>query len=105
MYVSEVKHLFLCSSVDDHNAWMHALSLQGVFQGSVSDGDSGARGEALQLSDMSKARHVQQRRHTGDVRTALCQYGEFKTRYVHCATYAFWHIFRPETFYLPITIA
>lgn len=59
MYVPEVKHLFLCFSVDDHDAWMHTLSLQGVFQGSVSDGDSGARGETLQLSNMSKARHVQ----------------------------------------------
>ena len=52
---------------DDHNARLHPFLVQGVLQGSVLDGHTGTAGQALQLSNVWKARHVQQGRHTGDV--------------------------------------
>ena len=53
-YVPTTKHTFLCSiSVDGHNASLYTLSLQEMLQTTISDGDSGARGGTLQLSNMS----------------------------------------------------
>ena len=52
-------HIFF-SLVDDHNAWLLPFLMQGVLQGLLYGGHTGTAGQALQLSDMSKTRHVQQ---------------------------------------------